>query len=65
MWIARDKDGTLLLFEKKPGRAKDRWEWQERFFIIGTFPLVDVPSFVNQLEWKDAPLQIKLSMTKK
>jgi hypothetical protein len=32
---------------------------------VGDFPLEHVPSFAEQQQWKDAPLQIKLSMVKK
>lgn len=30
MWIARDKNNKLYLFEEKPIRGKDAWECNEK-----------------------------------
>ena len=65
MWIVKDKDGTKLLFEKKPVRFKDGWKSDGRFFIIGSFPLIEVPAFIDLMEWKDAPIQVKFEIKKK
>ena len=65
MWVARDKNGTLTLFERKPTRLKDGWQSDGRFFIIGGFPLLEVPAFVELIEWKDAPVQVKFEIKKK
>lgn len=65
MWLATDKDGTRWAFKKKPERGKAEWKSDGESAIIGIFPLDEVPSFVEQQQWKDAPLQVKFEMKKK
>jgi hypothetical protein len=65
MWLVRNIDGVLLLYQNKPTRAKDGWSGGGLCFVVGDFPLEHVPSYAEQLKWKDAPLQVKLSMVKK
>ena len=33
--------------------------------MLGKFPFNNTPSFVNQIEWKDTPLQVKFEFKKK
>jgi hypothetical protein len=54
-----------LLFQNKPTRAKDGWSGGGLSFVVGDFPLEHVPSFAEQQQWKDAPLQVKFEMKKK
>lgn len=65
MWLVRNIDGVLLLYQNKPTRARDGWSGGGLCFVVGDFPLEHVPSFAEQQQWKDAPLQIKLLMVKK
>lgn len=65
MWLARNKDGVLLLFQNKPTRTKEGWAGGGLSFVAGDFPVEHVPSYAELLEWKDAPLQVKYEMKKK
>jgi hypothetical protein len=65
MFIATDQDGTKWLFEKKPERKKNCWANSGKLQKLGEFPFNELPSFVQQQEWKDAPLQIKFEIKKK
>jgi hypothetical protein len=65
MWLVRNTDGVLLLYQNKPVRVKDGWAGGGLSFVVGDFPLEHVPSFAEQQQWKDAPLQIKFEMKKK
>ena len=65
MWLVKNKDGVLLLYENKPTRAKDGWSGGGKSFVIGEFPVENPPSFVTLQEWKDAPLQVKFELKKK
>ena len=65
MWLVRNIDNTLILYQNKPVRTKKDWEEGGKYFIIGEFPLENVPAFMEQQQWKDAPLQIKFEIKKK
>lgn len=65
MWLVRNPSGVLILYQNKPTRAKDGWFDGGLHFVIGDFPIEHVPSFAEQLQWKDAPLQIKFEIKKK
>lgn len=67
MWISTDQNGLMFIWEKKPERAKNGKEWingGERM-PLGSFPFDDVPSFVQNQQWKDAPIQVKFEIKKK
>jgi hypothetical protein len=32
---------------------------------LGEFPLTDLPAFIQQQQWKDAPIQVKFEIKKK
>lgn len=56
MWIAKDKNGTIKLFESKPHRLGDWWltakpknKWMQ----------LDVPVSI-QIEWEDDPVEVEL-----
>ena len=38
---------------------------KEKCIMLGKFPFNNTPSFVNQIEWKDTPLQVKFEFKKK
>ena len=65
MWIVSDKDDTKWLCETKPTREKNSWSDKGRCIMLGEFPFNNTPSFVNQIEWKDTPLQVKFELKKK
>jgi hypothetical protein len=65
MWIVRNTDGVLLLYQNKPIRARDGWSGGGACFVVGDFPLEHVPSFAEQQQWKDAPIQVKFEIKKK
>lgn len=67
MWVATNKDGAKWLYEKKPERSNKEWysEGMAALLSGATFPFNDLPAFIQQQQWKDAPIQIKLSIIKK
>ena len=65
MWIVSDKDDTKWLCETKPTREKNSWSDKGKCIMLGEFPFNNTPSFVNQIEWKDTPLQVKFELKKK
>ena len=65
MWLVRNIDNTLILYQNKPVRTKKGWEEGGKYFIIGEFPFENIPAFIEQQQWKDTPLQIKFEIKKK
>ena len=66
MWLVADKEESKRLFDKKPERTKTGWVNGGASIELGkTFPFTELPSFVEQQKWKDAPLQVKISIVKK
>lgn len=59
-WVARDKDGTLILYKGKPVRGsldKDKWvsfgvHWENFEIDSSLFP---------DLKWEDEPVEVKLT----
>lgn len=67
MWVATDQNGDKWLFEKKPERTGKEWNSDDGDAkSLDEFPYKDnLPSFVQQQEWKDAPIQVKFELKKK
>lgn len=67
MWVTTDTFGDRFLWEKKPERSINRKHWISggRVVKIGEdFPFENLPSFIQQQQWKDAPIQVKLNISK-
>ena len=65
-WIVTDIDENKWLFDKKPERVKTGWLNGGASIELGkVFPFTELPSFIEQQKWKDAPLQVKISIVKK
>lgn len=47
MWIARDKDGDLWLYEKKPLKQPEYWE-----YVSGDCQILDINLF-PEVKWSD------------
>ena len=57
MWIARDKDGHLVLFTKdKPIRSLNDWQDQNN---SATWVYID-DCYAPMLTWEDEPIEVKL-----
>lgn len=67
MWVATNKDGSKWLYEKKPERDNKEWyaEGMATLLSGAAFPFNNLPSFVEQQQWKDAPIQVKFEIKKK
>lgn len=66
MWITTDKDGDKFIFDKKPERLENVWDSDCDSLSLDQFPFKDnLPSFIQQQQWKDAPIQIKFEIKKK
>ena len=66
MWIATDQDGEQYIFEDKPVRDGKVWTNNGDSRSLKIFPFRDnLPSFIQQQQWKDAPIQVKVSIVKK
>ena len=57
MWVARDKDGTLKCFSKRPNRLGVSWCVDDN--VCGYSMLIDSNLF-HDLKWKDEPLEVCL-----
>ena len=66
-WIATDKSGDRWIFENKPYRNGNDWDVDSGNICgLDIFPFKDnLPSFVEQQQWKDTPLQVKIKIEKK
>ena len=67
MWVATNKDGSKWLYERKPERGTKTWfaEGMAAQISGAAFPFNELPSFIQQQEWKDAPIQVKFEIKKK
>lgn len=58
LWIARNKDGSLFMYLKKPNRAWNNWyidneDLDDRMYLKEDYQFQD-------LTWNDEPLHFKL-----
>ena len=67
MWVVTNKDGSKWLYEKKPERNSKEWysEGMAALLSGAVFPFNDLPAFIEQQQWKDAPIQVKFEIKKK
>ena len=67
MWIVTNKDGSKWLYERKPERSTKEWfaEGMATQISGSCFPFNELPSFIEQQQWKDAPIQVKFEIKKK
>lgn len=59
-WVARDKDGSLHIFEVKPRRSADGHQWWDRDYQSTALKSSDFPD----LKWEDEPVCVKLAIIK-
>jgi len=59
-WVARDKDGSLHIFEVKPRRSADGHQWWDRDYQSTALKSSDFPD----LKWEDKPVCVKLAIIK-
>ena len=59
-WVARDKDGSLHIFEVKPRRSADGHQWWDRDYQSTALKSSDFPD----LKWEDEPVCVKLEIIK-
>ena len=57
LWVARDKNGFLFVYEDKPTRCDNQKEW------IGRFLCSMKNSYFPELKWEDEPIEIELRPT--
>lgn len=60
MWVARNKDGTLMFFSKKPNRAGDQWIVDDN--VYGFSCKLDSSLFLD-LIWENEPIEVTLLPT--
>ena len=68
MWVTTERNGTKYLWERKPERTtKGGGEWINggQVVCLAYYPFDELPSFIQQQQWKDAPIQVKLTLSKK
>lgn len=58
MWVARDKDNKLVLYEFEPTRHYDKWYDYDNGTMYGLIEL-DESLFPN-LKWEDEPIEVGL-----
>ena len=54
LWVSRDKNGFLFVYEDKPSRCDNKKEW------IGRFLCSMKNSYFPDLKWEDEPIEIEL-----
>ena len=54
LWVARDKNGFLFVYEDKPERRDNQKEW------IGRFLCSMKNSYFPELKWEDEPIEVEL-----
>ena len=60
MWIARDEDGTLCLFNDKPHKEEENHEWLNYIDEINTYMFLD-SSLFPEVQWNDEePTKVEL-----
>ena len=64
LWVARDKDGLLVLFRGKPVRDNDYKEWctndycEDKHLYNSCLPINT--SLFKNLTWEDEPIEVEL-----
>jgi hypothetical protein len=60
LWVARDKDGALFLYEAKPIREGNNQWWS---IGEGSDELIEIDSdFLPELTWENSPQLVELSI---
>lgn len=54
LWVARDKNGFLFVYEDKPTRRDNQREW------LGRFLTSMKNSYFPKLKWEDEPIEVEL-----
>ena len=54
LWVARDKNGFLCVYEDKPTRCDNQKEWIGRFLCSLKY------LYFQNLTWKDEPIEVEL-----
>ena len=57
LWVARDKNGFLFVYEDKPTRCDNQREW------LGRFLCSIKCSYFPELKWEDEPIEIGIRPT--
>ena len=55
LWVARDKNCFLFVYEDKPTRCDNQKEWFAEKFLFSM-----ENSFFTELKWEDEPLEVEL-----
>lgn len=58
IWVARDDNGKLCLYETKPERDYDLKIWQAGWFFIGV-----LNHLFPDLTWEDEPIEVEIRPT--
>ena len=58
LWVARDKNCFLFVYEDKPTRCDNQREW------IGRFLCSMKNSYFPELKWEDEPIEVELRQSK-
>lgn len=59
MYLARDKNNDLYLFNERPVRGSECW-WAEKG-VDGTYLRLD-PALYPEISWETEPIPVKLTM---
>ena len=54
LWVARDKNCFLFVYEDKPTRCDNQCEW------LGRFLCSMKNSYFPELKWEDEPIEVEL-----
>lgn len=65
MWIARDRDGCLYLFHRKPVRHKNMYMCWDLPYNDAREPMLLDKSLFPNLTWDDEPIEVELKIKTK
>lgn len=67
MWIARDKDNYLCLYESKPRRGQSEWSSTDIYETLNTgIELGRIPideTLFSNITWENSPVEIEFQKT--
>jgi len=59
LWIARDMDGSLWMFNEKPVKQGD--EFRSPFYLTGGSELMMDSSLYPELTWENSPKELTIN----
>lgn len=62
LWIARDKDGWLYMYEHKPIKARESFYYDEE--SVDGYVCKFQEDFLPEITWENSPMEVELKLNK-